>query len=213
MARKWMPASADPAEFDRQFAAARQAGTEAAAAGPAAASAAFDPRDRTLTVHLRNGVSFTFPVARFSELADRSDAELQAVRATPSGHGLHWDDADIHLAVPWLLADLFGPRATQRSGRPGGAGRPEANAIVSSANGRLHRRSPARTEENGPGTESLHSNLPSASAIREALTSGDTSRIRQVAETALRWLQQNPGHESRDEVQAAVRELDDANGR
>jgi hypothetical protein len=115
MARKWMRASADPAEFDRQFAAARQAGTEAAAAGPAAASAAFDPRDRTVTVNLRNGVSFTFPVDRFAELAGLSDAELQTVRATASGHGLHWDDVDVHVAVPWLVAHLFGPPATKHS--------------------------------------------------------------------------------------------------
>ncbi len=115
MARKWMPASADPAEFDRQFASARRAGAEAAATGPTAASAAFDPRDRTVTVHLRNDVSFTFPVDRFPELAGLSDAELQGVRATASGHGLHWDDADIHLAVPWLVAHLFGPPATQHS--------------------------------------------------------------------------------------------------
>lgn len=212
MARKWIPASANPAEFDRQFAAGRQAGTEAAAVEPAAASAAFDPRDRTVTVHLRNGVSFTFPVARIPELAGRSDAELQAVRATPSGHGLHWDDADIHLAVPWLVAHLFGPGATQASGRPGGAGR-EASAIAESAAGQFHWRAPARTED-GHGPEDLHpAPQPSASAIREAVASGDAGRIREVAENALRWLRQNPGHESQDEVRAAVREMDASNGR
>jgi hypothetical protein len=36
--------------------------------------------------------------------------------------------------------------------------------------------------------------------------------MRQQGENARRWLEQNPGHESQGEVQAALRQLDEALG-
>lgn len=49
--------------------------------------------------------------------------------------------------------------------------------------------------------------------IREALASGDTGRIRQIAEAARRWLEDNPGHERQGEVHQALREVDERLGR
>jgi hypothetical protein len=46
--------------------------------------------------------------------------------------------------------------------------------------------------------------------IREAIASGDTTRMRQQGDNARRWLDQNPGHEHHGEVHAALRELSDA---
>lgn len=46
--------------------------------------------------------------------------------------------------------------------------------------------------------------------IREAIASGDTTRMRQQGDSARRWLQQNPGHEHHDEVMAALLELGEA---
>jgi hypothetical protein len=54
---------------------------------------------------------------------------------------------------------------------------------------------------------------PYGVAIREAMASGDTSRIRNVGQQALRWLADNPGHEKHGEVAAALQELDQAHGR
>ena len=155
MARKWSPVSQDPAAFDRQFEAARQAGKEASAGEPMAESAAFDARDRTLTVHLRNGVAFTFPVARIPELASRTDAVLRTVRVTASGHGLHWDDADIHLAVPQLVGDLFGRFAAQASGREGGRSRSDAKTVAARRHARLGGR-PATQTETKRGPAAMH---------------------------------------------------------
>jgi len=53
---------------------------------------------------------------------------------------------------------------------------------------------------------------PYGPPIREAIASGDTTRMREAGENARRWLQQNPGHESQGEVHAALRELDEALG-
>ncbi|HEX6911102.1 MAG TPA: DUF1843 domain-containing protein [Longimicrobium sp.] len=56
------------------------------------------------------------------------------------------------------------------------------------------------------------SNMPYGVAIREAMASGEASRISAVAQQALRWLAANPGHEKHGEVKAALRELDEKYG-
>lgn len=146
MARRWPPASQDPGDFDRQFAAARLAGKEAAAEEPRADAAAFDPRDRMLTVRLCDGLVVGVPVARLPELAPLPDELLRKVRVTASGYGLHWDEADVHLAVPQLVADLFGRLTAQHSGRRGGKSRSKAKALAARRNARLGGRPAAQTE-------------------------------------------------------------------
>lgn len=53
---------------------------------------------------------------------------------------------------------------------------------------------------------------PYGPPIREAIASRDTTRMRQAGENARRWLKENPGHAEFGQVQAALRELDDALG-
>lgn len=53
---------------------------------------------------------------------------------------------------------------------------------------------------------------PYGIAIRQAKASGDTTRMRQVAEDARKWLSDNPGHAKQGEVHAALRELNEAMG-
>ena len=55
-------------------------------------------------------------------------------------------------------------------------------------------------------------NMPYGPAIREAMASGDRGRISAVAQRAMRWLADNPGHEKHGEVKAALRELDEKYG-
>lgn len=54
---------------------------------------------------------------------------------------------------------------------------------------------------------------PYGPPIRDAIASGDTTRMRQVGESARKWLQDNPGDANQGEVHAALRELDEALGR
>lgn len=56
------------------------------------------------------------------------------------------------------------------------------------------------------------SNMPYGAAIREAMASGQASRISAVAQQSLRWLSENPGHPKQGEVHAALRELDEKFG-
>lgn len=145
MAREWTPASRDSTRFEQQFAAATRAGMEAAEMEPRAESATYDPRDRTLTVRLRDGVSITLPVVRIQELAECPDPLLRKVRVTASGHGLHWDEAGVHLAVPQLFAGLFGRLSAQVLGRRGGEQRSAAKTRAARRNALLGGRPPTRS--------------------------------------------------------------------
>lgn len=103
MERRWTPTSLSPEEFHRQCLAAVAAAAVAAAREPRAASACYDASARTLLVQLRDGSAVVVPVSRYPELAQLEDDVIQSVRVTRSGYGLHWDNADIHLAVPTVV--------------------------------------------------------------------------------------------------------------
>lgn len=53
---------------------------------------------------------------------------------------------------------------------------------------------------------------PYGPPIREAVASGDATRMREVRENARKWLDQNPGHEKQGEVHAALRQLEERLG-
>lgn len=126
MARKWIPGSRDPEEFQRQLAAAIERGRIAAETEPRAEGARFHADTGRIEVELRDGLTFAFPAARYPELAALSSERLSEVRVTASGYGLHWDEADVHLAVPHVVADLFGAWGAQTTGREGGKSRSPA---------------------------------------------------------------------------------------
>ncbi|HEU4881599.1 MAG TPA: DUF2442 domain-containing protein [Longimicrobium sp.] len=113
-----MPTSLDCQALDRQYLDGIAAAAASAAMEPRAISARYDATDRVLVLQLRDGTSVAVPVSRCSELAQLKDDVIAAVRVTPSGYGLHWDTADIHLAVPILLGfgatRLIRPRRARR---------------------------------------------------------------------------------------------------
>lgn len=53
---------------------------------------------------------------------------------------------------------------------------------------------------------------PYGPPIRDAIASGDTTRMRAEGERARQWLKANPGHRDFGQAQAALRELDEALG-
>jgi hypothetical protein len=106
MSRRWNPTSRNREEFERQYAAGVAAAAAAAAVEPRATSARYDASDRNLVLQLRDGTTVVVPVSRCPELALLEDAVIGTVRVTPSGYGLHWDAADIHLAVPVVVGSV-----------------------------------------------------------------------------------------------------------
>jgi hypothetical protein len=86
---------------------------------PRAASVRYDPVHRRVIAELTNGCSFAFPPESIQGLGQASDAELASVKILGAGYGLHWDQFDIDISVPGLLAGIFGTRAfmAQQAGR------------------------------------------------------------------------------------------------
>lgn len=165
MARKWIPASHNPDEFDRQFAAAVEAGRVAAQTEPRAEAARYDRDSGRVEVDLRDGLSFAFPAARYPELAVLPAERISEVRVTASGYGLHWDESNVHLAVPQVVADLFGAWSAQTTGREGGQSRSPAKAEAARKNA-LRGGRPATQTRTRTGQQSLHVEATAGSVHR-----------------------------------------------
>lgn len=135
MARSWKPAT--DADIERQYADAVEAGRAVDEAGPRAASARYDRDTGRVEVELRNGCLFAFPAEMGQGLRGASPDELAAVEVTPGGYGLHWEALDADLAVPALMAGVFGTAAWMRElGRAGGSRTSDAKAAAARENGR-----------------------------------------------------------------------------
>jgi hypothetical protein len=155
MARNWVPTNRNSEEFQRQVEEAIERGRIAAETEPRAEAARFDAATARVVVELRGGLSFAFPVARFPELSALPPERLAAVQVTASGYGLHWDDADVHLAVPQVVADLFGGWSAQVTGRDGGKSQSTAKREAARKNA-LRGGRPALQKQARREGESLH---------------------------------------------------------
>ncbi|HRY26093.1 MAG: DUF2442 domain-containing protein [Geminicoccaceae bacterium] len=103
-------------------------GHDAASSEPRAKAAHYEPSGRRIVVELTNGCTFAFPPDLAQGLEGASDMELEAVEILGAGYGLHWESLDVDLAVPDLMAGLFGTRAwmARRAGRTTSPAKAEA---------------------------------------------------------------------------------------
>jgi hypothetical protein len=109
---------------DRSMTLARRRGARSLRTEPRARAVRFDRRTGRILVDLTNGCSFAFPARQAQGLRRASDAELAQVEILGLGLGLHWEQLDVDLSVPGLLAGLFGTKAymdRQRAARAGAA--------------------------------------------------------------------------------------------
>jgi len=77
---------------------------------PVAVSARYNARRKHVIVELSNGCTFAFPAEMAQGLESASASDLAAVEVLGAGYGLHWEDLDVDLSVPGLIADLFGTK-------------------------------------------------------------------------------------------------------
>src|SRR5262245_63038823 len=91
--------------------AAEQRGERSLDSEPRAKRARYDRKSGRVLVELTNGCSFAFPARRAQGLADASDDDLAEVDILGLGLGLHWEQLDVDISVPGLLAGLFGTKA------------------------------------------------------------------------------------------------------
>jgi len=96
---------------DKEIERALDAGRQAAANEPRAASARYDRKLDRVVVDLTNGCTFAFPPRIVQGLEQATEAELAEVEVLGAGYGLHWETLDVDFTVPGLLAGIFGTRA------------------------------------------------------------------------------------------------------
>ena len=123
---------AEPSDAEIDAALAR--GRESRSAEPRARSARYDGASGRVVMELTNDCIFAFPARLAEGLEEASDEQLAAVEILGAGSGLHWDELDVDLSVPGLLAGLLGTAAWM-AGRAGRATSP-TKAAAARANGR-----------------------------------------------------------------------------
>jgi hypothetical protein len=96
---------------DTEIDAALERGRIAQQSEPRAASARYDRKTGRVIVELTNGCIFAFPPCMAQGLEAATDSDLATVQILGAGYGLHWEDLDVDLSVPGLLAGLFGTKA------------------------------------------------------------------------------------------------------
>lgn len=130
MARQ-APAGED--DFDRQNERAIRAAREADRVEPRARAARYDRDQALVLVDLRGGYAFGFPPEHVPGLEKATPTQLDRVRISPSGDGLHWDELDAHASLTGLMADALNLR--EWAPRILGQVRSEAKARAARANG------------------------------------------------------------------------------
>ena len=78
---------------------------------PRAVCARLDRPSGRIVVDLSNGCSFSFPPHLAQGLEKATEAQLANIEVLGAGYGLHWDDLDVDLSIPGLIAGLFGTRS------------------------------------------------------------------------------------------------------
>jgi len=100
---------------------------------PRARTARYDRKSGRIVVDLTNDCTFAFPPALAEGLDSATEAQLAQVDILGAGYGLHWEDLDVDLSVPGLLAGLFGTRAFMA--RQAGRATSPAKAAAARSNG------------------------------------------------------------------------------
>ncbi|MHB1104294.1 MAG: DUF2442 domain-containing protein [Devosia sp.] len=118
---------------DQEIEAAEARGRLVRQAEPRASAVSYDRRQKRVAVELTNGATFAFPAQLAQGLEGASDDELASVEILGNGYGLHWEQLDVDLSIPGLLAGMFGTRS--HMARHAGQTRSAAKAAAARANG------------------------------------------------------------------------------
>jgi hypothetical protein len=81
------------------------------ASEPRAASARYDADSGRVTVEMENGCAFAFPPGLVQDLATATPDQLARVEVIGNGYGLYWEALDADIAIPNLMAGIFGTQA------------------------------------------------------------------------------------------------------
>ena len=124
------------AEILAQIPAARAHGAREWKEGRRATSARYDRPTGRIVMELSNGYLYGFPTIAIPELAKASAKQLAAVKVSPGGFGLHWEELDADLSVSGLLLSSLGRKEKLTElARIAGRTKTPAKAAASRTNG------------------------------------------------------------------------------
>lgn len=127
------PARSSSNDFEQMNETAVREAREADRIEPRASSVRYDAQQGLLLVELRSGFVFGFPPERVQGLEDSTATQLDRVRISPSGDGLHWDDLNVDASLTGVMADALNLR--EWAPRFMGQARSEAKARAARLNG------------------------------------------------------------------------------
>ena len=106
---------------------------------PQATSARYDRSRARIIVALNNGLELAFPPELAEGLAGAKAADLNEIKLTPTGLGLHWPRLDADLYLPALMEAVFGSTrwVAERMGSVGGKATTASKQAAARANGKL----------------------------------------------------------------------------
>jgi len=118
---------------DTAIDAALERGCAARASEPRAVAARFDRASGRVIVDLENGCTFAFPPRLAQGLEGATDDQLASIELLGRGYGLRWDELDVDLSLPGLMAGIFGTKAWMA--RRAGQATSPAKAAAARVNG------------------------------------------------------------------------------
>ncbi|MEB2319541.1 MAG: DUF2442 domain-containing protein [Pseudomonadota bacterium] len=118
---------------DTAIDAALERGCAARASEPRAVAARFDRASGRVIVDLENGCTFAFPPRLAQGLEGATDDQLASIELLGRGYGLHWEELDVDLSLPGLMAGIFGTKAWMA--RRAGQATSPAKAAAARVNG------------------------------------------------------------------------------
>ena len=105
------------------------------ASEPRAVTARYDGDADRVTVEIENGCVFAFPPGLVQDLSGATRDQLAQVEVIGNGYGLYWQALDADIAVPSLMAGIFGTQAWMA--RRAGQATSPAKAAAARSNGAL----------------------------------------------------------------------------
>ncbi len=100
---------------------------------PRAAAARYNRRIDRVVIDLTNGCTFAFPPRLAEGLETATKDQIARMEILGAGYGLRWEEIDVDLSIPGLLAGLFGTRSFMA--RQAGRATSPAKAEAARANG------------------------------------------------------------------------------
>lgn len=124
-------------DFDAQFERALAAGKKAIAAPTAVREVSYrDQPEPALALTLNSGFQCLVPVSAIRELHGARGEQLAMVEVSLLRDALEWDELDVHIHVPGLLAEILGLVDPASAGRKGGSRTSPAKAAAVRENGK-----------------------------------------------------------------------------